>query len=462
MDKKRLLDELTQSYRQTHKKSEEFFQKAIRYEIRGGSHNLRLFDPFPFFDVHSSGSKVTDLDGNTYIDFWQGHFANILGHNPPVVIEALKDYFQKGQGLATGFPGSLQRELAELIVTTLETDKVRFTTSGTLASMYAIMIARAYTQRDLLFKVGGGWHGAQPFALKGVSVYDMGLNRIESAGLPAGIDSTIIMTKFNDIKDLEDKFSQYGEESSCLIIEPFIGAGGFIFGTHEYLTRVRELCDKYGVVLIFDEVVSGFRFHAGALQTLYNIRPDLTILGKAIGGGMPVSALAGIEELMGLCQPQAEESKRVKFEGGTFSGHPSSILAGITFIKYLQEHEDEIYPRLGRLGAKVREGMEDIFNSHGFHTRCSGDGGTIAKNSSVVGVHFLNPEIDSVSSPEITWNPEASDFEMREKIFKLSMLEEGFYIFHGYGAISAAHTDEEIQRSLDAAEKIAKKWQKYV
>jgi len=462
MDKKRLLDDLTENYRRTHKKSEEIFRKAIQYEIRGGSHNLRLFNPFPFFDAHSSGSKVTDIDGNTYIDFWQGHFANILGHNPPVIIDAMVDYFNKRQGLATGFPGSRQHELAEIITTALNTDKVRFTTSGTLASMYAIMIARAYTQRDLLFKVGGGWHGAQPFALKGVSVYDMGLNCIESAGLPAGIDSTIIMTKFNDLEDLEEKFSQYGEESSCLIIEPFIGAGGFIFGTHDYLTRIRELCDKYGVVLIFDEVVSGFRFHAGPLQTLYNIKPDLTVLGKAIGGGMPVSALAGIEELMGLCQPEAEESKRVKFEGGTFSGHPSSILAGITFIQYLQEHEDEIYPRLGQLGAKVRQGMEEIFNSHGFHVRCSGDGGAIAENSSVVGVHFLNPEIESVSSPEITWNPEASDFDLREKIFKLSMLEEGFYIFHGYGAISAAHTDEDIQLSLDAAERIAKKWQQYV
>ena len=130
--------------------------------------------------------------------------------------------------------------------------------------------------------------------MKGVSVYDKGLNRIESAGLPAGIDDTIIMTTFNDIENLEEKFSRHGEESSCLIIEPFVGAGGFIFGTHEYLTRARELCDKYGVVLIFDVVVSGYRFHAGALQTLYNIKPDLTVLGKAIGGGMPVSALAGI------------------------------------------------------------------------------------------------------------------------------------------------------------------------
>ena len=115
MDKKRLLDDLIENYRQTHKKSEEFFHKATQYEIRGGSHNLRLFDPYPFFDTHSLGSRVTDIDGNTYIDFWQGHFANVLGHNPPVIIEALLDYFNTGQGLATGFPGSLQQELAALL-----------------------------------------------------------------------------------------------------------------------------------------------------------------------------------------------------------------------------------------------------------------------------------------------------------------------------------------------------------
>ncbi|MBN1223347.1 MAG: aminotransferase class III-fold pyridoxal phosphate-dependent enzyme [Candidatus Aminicenantes bacterium] len=461
MDKESLLEDLIINYRTTHPKSEEFFRKASQFEIRGGSHNLRLFAPFPFYDVSAGGSKVTDIDGNTYVDFWQGHFGNIMGHNPPVVINALLDYIQKGQGLSTGFPGTFQKELAELICTRLQTDKIRFTTSGTLASMYAVMISRAYTQRNLLFKVGGGWHGAQPYTLKGISVYDGGLNQIESAGLPAGIDSTIIMTGFNDMEGLEENFRKYGEQSACLIVEPFIGAGGFIFGTPEYLSRARELCDKYGVVLIFDEVVSGFRFHAGAVQTLYGIKPDMTVLGKAIGGGMPVSALAGKDEFMALCRPDAEENKRVKFEGGTFCAHPASMLAGVTFIRHLIENENELYPRIGKLGAKVRREIEAIFNSHGFHVRCSGDGGDIAKNSSVVGVHFLDPRIDSVSTPEIVWNPEMSDFMMREKIFKLAMLEEGFNIFHGYGGISAAHTDEEIQSSIDAVERIAEKWKKY-
>lgn len=462
MDKEALLKDLIDHYRQTHKKSESFYQRSLQNQIGGGSHNLRLFDPFPFYDTSSSGSTVTDLDGNTYVDFWQGHFANILGHNPPVIVEALIEFLGNGQGLATGFPGCLQNELAEIILSRMQADKIRFTTSGTLATMYAIMLAKAYTQRDLLFKVGGGWHGAQPYALKGISVYDKGLNRTESAGLPEGIETSIIMTKFNDLDDLEAKFSEFGEQTACLIVEPFIGAGGFIFGSPEYIQRVRELCNFYGVVLIFDEVVSGFRFHAGPLQTLYGITPDLTVLGKAIGGGMPVSALAGKKEIMSLCGKYAKDTQKVKFEGGTFSAHPSSLKAGICFLQYLISHEDEIYPRIGRLGARVRDQIEQIFKSHGFRVRCTGDGIPVAPYSSIIGVHFLRSSIEQITSPEESWNPEISDFELREKIFKLSMLEEGFNIFHGYGTIALAHSDEEIEASLSAVERIAAKWKKYV
>jgi glutamate-1-semialdehyde 2,1-aminomutase len=462
MDKEALLNNLILNYRQTHKKSESFYQRSLQNQIGGGSHNLRLFSPFPFYDDHCSGSTVTDIDGNTYVDFWQGHFANILGHNPPIVIEALIDLFGRVQGLTTGFPGCLQYELAEIILSRMNADKIRFTTSGTLATMYAIMLAKAYTQRDFIFKVGGGWHGAQPYALKGITAYFRGLKQIESAGLPAGIDASIIMTKFNDVDDLESRFSEFGKKAACLIVEPFIGAGGFIFGLPEYIQRVRELCDYYGVILIFDEVVSGFRFHAGPLQTLYGINPDLTVLGKAIGGGMPVSALAGKEEILALSGTDAKDKQKVKFEGGTFSAHPASMQAGISFLKYLISHEEEIYPRIGRLGERVRKQVEEIFRSHGFHVRCTGDGYPVAKNSSIIGVHFLHSSLERIMSPEEAWNPEVSDSELREKIFKLSMLEEGFNIFHGYGTIAVAHTDEEIEASLEAVDRIATKWQKYV
>jgi len=461
MDKKSLLNELIKEYVLKHKKSEKFFEKASQYQIRGGSHNLRLFGPFPFYDVQCSGSKVTDVDGNTYVDFWQGHFANVLGHNPKIVIDVLLDYFQKGHGLTTGFPGECQVELAELILRQIEADKIRFTTSGTLATMYAIMLAKAFTRRGLVMKVGGGWHGAQPYALKGITVYDHGMHDLESAGLPSGIDSMIIMTRFNHIEDLEEKFRKHGEEVACFILEPFIGAGGFIFSHKEYLQRTRELTREYSSLLIFDEVISGFRFRPGGLQSLYGIKPDLTVLGKAIGGGLPLSAVAGRGDVMALCGPEARVDQKVKFDGGTFSAHPASMLAGLTYIKYLIEHESEIYPRIGRLGAKVRKEIEEIFTAYGFNVKCTGYGGSITENSSLVGVQFLREKIDCISFPEQVWNPEVCDSELREKIFKLAMLGEGFNIFHGYGGISAAHTEKEIQSSLDAVERIARKWKKY-
>lgn len=461
IDKKSLYEELEKSYFLKHKKSKKIFREASQYLIRGGSHNLRLFPPFPFYDVRSKGSRVTDADGNTYVDFWQGHFANILGHNPDVVLRGLIEYFQKGQGLETGFPGDRQKELAELILNRIHADKIRFTTSGTLASMYAVMLALAYTRRATVMKVRGGWHGSQPFALKGITVFRKGLNQIESAGLPSGIHSKILTTKFNDIEDLEEKFRRRGERIACLLIEPFIGAGGFIFGEKEYLLKARELTTKYGALLIFDEVVSGFRFHAGGVQNLYGIKPDISIFGKAIGGGMPVSAVAGKEDVMVLCGPEAEEDRRVKFEGGTFSAHPACIMAGVFYIKHLIENEKEIYPRMGRLAQKVRKEIEEIFSAFNFLVRCTGDGGKITKNSSLVGVHFLHENINRVTSPEQVWNPSICDGELREKIFKLAMLEEGFNIFHGFGALSAAHTDNEIQSSLDAVERIARKWSKF-
>lgn len=458
MDKKKLLQDLIHDYTRTHKKSEAFFQRASQFQVRGGSHNLRLFMPFPFYDVHSQGSTVTDVDGNSYVDFWQGHFGNILGHNPKFVLDTLIDYYKQGNGLSTGFPSTLQSELAELLLSRISAEKIRFSTSGTLATMYAVMLSKAKTNRDLVMKVGGGWHGSQPYALKGISLYERGLTKVESAGLPSGMDEMILITRFNDEEDLEEKFRIYGERTACLILEPFIGAGGFIFGSKKYIHKARQLSYQYDSLLIFDEVVSGFRFHAGALQNLYDVQPDLTVFGKAIGGGMPLSAVAGKDEVMALCGPDAIQEKKVKVEGGTFSAHPASMLAGLTFVKYLQDNEQDIYPRIGRFGLRVRREIENIFTTHGFHVRCTGDGNSVVKNSSIVGVHFFHDPCDRIESPEQVWNPDICDIELREKIFKLAMIQEGFNVFHGYGSISGAHSEEEIQTSLDAVERIAKKW----
>jgi len=457
---KALWAEIVEEYRKKNPKSEAFFHSVSKSQVGGGSHNLRLFSPFPFYDSHCSGSKVRDIDGNTYIDFWQGHFSNILGHNPQIIRDALIDYFQKGQGLITGFPHQFQLELAELILSRCSADKIRFTTSGTLATMYAVMLAKSFTNRSVVLKIGGGWHGAQPYTLKGISSYKNGFNKVESAGLPYELKDNIITTRFNDCQDLKDKFEKNGDRIACLIIEPFIGAGGFIFGEKEYLEKAGQLTKKYGALLIFDEVVSGFRFHAGFLQRLYGIKPDMTVLGKSIGGGMPLSAVAGRGEILSLCDTNTNSNRRVKFEGGTFSAHPSALLSGLTFLKYLIKDEGKIYPKINKMGEMVRKKIEEIFIRNGFNVKCTGVNESMGINSSIVGVHFLREKVDHLVSPDEVWNEKVCNFEMREKIFRLAMINKGFNTFHGYGAISYAHTKEEIQASLDAVECIASNWKK--
>ena len=461
MNRNQFMEKLIKDYTSKNKKSGKIFDEASRYQIRGGSHNLRLFPPFPIYADKCRGSKIWDADGNAVVDFWQGHFANILGHNPPVVTRKLHHLFQSGLGLETGYPEKNQRKLAELILSRTMAEKIRFTTSGTLASMYAVMLAKAYTRKEKVLKTGGGWHGAHPYVLKGISSYKKGLNQIESSGLPPGAGSMTLVVRFNDIEHLEAVFQSHAERIACFIIEPFIGAGGFIFASREYLKKARELTRKTGTVLIFDEVVSGFRFHAGPVQNFYGISPDLTIFGKAVGGGMPVSAVAGSRDILSLCSPEADKKDRVKFEGGTFSGHPASMAAGAAYIQHLINHESEIYPRIGRWGKRIRKTIERIFSSHGFNVKCTGDGGKTAENSSLIGVQFLRRNLDKVTTPEQVWNPEISDVELREKALKLALLEEGFNTFHGFGAVSAAHSEDEVQGALDAVERIAQKWKQW-
>ncbi len=462
MDFDRILNQEAEIYRRRRPNSEKFFKHAGRFLIGGGSHTLRLFRPFPFYDQECRGAWVKDIDGHTYIDFWQGHFGNVLGHNPPVVIEALQENLRRGQGLNTGFPGLYQEKLAGLLAERAGFEKIRFTTSGTLSSMYAIMLARSFTGRSRILKVGGGWHGSQPYALKGIKSFRLGLDHMESAGLSADAEADTIMTRFNDQEDLKEKFDRFGESIACLIVEPFIGSGGFIFGDKPYIQTARKLTDKHGALLILDEVISGFRFHAGALQSLYQVKGDLTVLGKTIGGGMPVSAVAGRSEIMELCRNGFNPQKKVKCEGGTFSAHPSAMLAGYTFIKYLIDNEKTVYSQIGRLGTMAREGIERIFHSHGFRVKCSGDNKEVVPHSSVAGVHFLKKDLKRISSPEDVWDPKINDFQARESVFKLALLNEGFNVFHGFGAVSSAHTHSHITSFLEAVERVAGRWRKFM
>jgi glutamate-1-semialdehyde 2,1-aminomutase len=453
MNRQAFWQRIVREYETRTPKSRAHFEAAIQYQVRGGSHNLRLFEPYPFYDVSCSGARVRDLDGNEYVDFWQGHYANILGHNPPEILEVLHEELGKGRGLHTGFPSSLQVELAAEVCRLTGAERVRFTTSGSLVTLYAVMLSRGFTGRNLALKVSGGWHGAQPYLLKGITAYQGGLKNRESAGLHPSCPEEIVTVRFNDCSHLEEVFQQHGERLACFILEPFIGEGGFLFVDPDYLRRARKLTSEYGVVLILDEIISGFRFHCGPLSSLYGVTPDIWALGKIMGGGMPVTALAGRADILELCNPAAGP-RRVRFEGGTFSAHPSTLLAGLTMLRHLAANAGEIYPQINALGEKVRREIPRVFERHGIYSACTGHPNAVVPGSSMAMIQFPQPG-RAVTNPEENWNDEVCDHQMREKVIRLAFVTRGFHTVHGFGSICTAHTEADVERFLEAADEIA-------
>jgi glutamate-1-semialdehyde 2,1-aminomutase len=460
-DYSRLFQELASDYAQHSPASAALHTRAQQTMIDGGSHPLRLIQPFPPRLVRAQGAYVHDADGHSILDFWQGHYANILGHNPTVITRALARALESDFGLQTGFTDELQIQVAEIICRQTQSERVRFTTSGALATMNAIMLARAFTGRELVMKVGGGWHGAQPWGLVGVNFANRAEPwRIEGQGLPNSLANEVIVTRYNHPEILRAHFNQYGNRLACFIVEPFMGAGGFMPATREYLRTARELCDHYGVVLIFDEVISGFRFRAGNLGALYGIQPDLTTLAKIIGGGMPVAAVAGRAAILQLCGRAG--GNRVRFMGGTYSAHPASLLAAKVLLTYLVEHENEIYPRLAHLGEQMRRAIEDAFRAEGIFAHCTGYPNDALDGSSFAMPQFPYDEKQALDSPDDVNDPSLCDVELRDRIFQLALLLEDVHVVHGGGAVSTAHTEQDIARLGEAVRRVARRIKKYL
>ena len=460
----KLLHLLEAKYRKKTRKSFAFYRQAQKVMVKGGSHTLRLWRPYPFIMSEAHGPYVYDVDGNSYIDYWQGHYANILGHNPKVLKKELDRFDPECGSLHTGFEGESQIRLAELLMKQIghKDYKVRFTTSGTLATMYAVMLAQAYTGRELILKIGGGWHGASPYLLKGVKFdKEKGFTQAESAGVPDEILRNILITRFNDPEDLIKIISKKGERIACFILEPFLGVGGFLAASKEYLALARSLTAKLGIVLIFDEIISGFRFCPSGVHKLYGIEPDLATFGKLIGGGHAVSAVAGRTEILDGTKHKTPLKARVLFEGGTFSAHPQYMRAGYSMLKYLVEHSSVLYPKLGRSGDILRTKIEDVFKREGIDAVCTGRANEVVRGSSLYMVNFPLKKVATPSAENI-WNPALSDIPLREELLKLALLTEGVHVVHGGGAISAAHKDSHLEETVAAYAAAARLFKKHL
>jgi glutamate-1-semialdehyde 2,1-aminomutase len=409
------------------------------------SHAVRWNEPFMVTVARCDGAAIHELGGERLIDYWQGHFANLLGHNPPHVRAALQTTLADGRGLQSGMLHDVESEFAELLVSRTGTETLRFCTSGALATFYAVLLARGFTGRRGVVKAAAGWHGSQPFTLKGVASRAGSFAHLESEGLPGSTDEDVLLCGYNDPGSLERLFDRRGSEIACVILEPWLGAGGGIGATPEFLRAARELSARHGALLVHDEIIAGFRFRAGDLSALYGIRPDLLVLGKVIGGGMPVAAVCGRRDVMVLA---SRAQRRVKFEGGTYSAHELSLVAGLAMVRHLVAHEKEIYPALASGGATLREGLERIAGDLGLPAWISGWPNDAVAGSSICHIRFGRERGGRPSRPEETSGPGAAHPTVGEDLLRATLLLEGVSVHNGLGAVSAAHTQGDLASTL--------------
>ena len=388
----------------------------------------------PRFIKRARGSKIQDEDGNSYIDYVCSWGALILGSAHPSVVGALR--VALGRGTSYGAPTRLETELADLVVSAFPSiEKLRFVNSGTEAVMSALRVARAYTKRDRILKFEGCYHGHfDGMLVKGGSGMAT-LGMPDSAGVTIGATSDTIVAPYNDLKTVDAILQEHGEEIAAVIVEPIAANMGLVPPETGYLSGLRAITRKYGVLLIFDEVVTGFRASSGGAQKLYGIKPDITCLGKIIGGGLPVGAYGGSRKVMDLVAPTGPV-----YQAGTLSGNPLAMTAGIVTLREI--NRSGFYEKLERTSARLERGL----------LKAAGDAGcevSLNRVGSMLGLFFTDVEVKDYSSAK------SSDTSAYQVVFN-SMLEHGVYLppspFETI-FVSAAHSQPDITKTIGTAER---------
>ncbi len=388
----------------------------------------------PVFIREATGAYITDIDNNTYIDYVGSWGPMILGHRHPEVIEALKTTLETGTSF--GAPTLLETEIAELIKSMVPSiDLIRMVNSGTEATMSALRLARGYTGRNLILKFEGCYHGhGDSFLIKAGSGA-LTLGTPNSPGVTSGTAQDTLLAAYNNLEEVTNLFKSYGSEIAAVILEPITGNMGVIKPTEEFIKGVRELCTKNGALLIFDEVMTGFRVSKGGAQELLGITPDLTTFGKIIGGGLPVGAYGGKKEIMEKLAPIGPV-----YQAGTLSGNPMAMAAGLTTLKRLNDDAD-FYKKLENLGNQLEVGLRKNLEKLSFP-------GVINRVGSMFTLFFSEKDEIRSFSDVMTCNT-----EIFAKYFNLS-LESGIYLApsqYEAGFVSAAHTEEDINKTLEAS-----------
>src|SRR3972149_1673226 len=420
--------------------SKKLMQKAQNLIPGGVNSPVRAFKAMggnPLFIKKAKGSKIYDADGNCFIDYVGSWGPAILGHAHPKVNAALKKAVDRGTSY--GAPTELEVTLAELVLEAFPTmDMVRFVNSGTEATMSAIRLARAYTKRDKIIKFEGCYHGHSDSLLVKAGSGAATLGVPDSTGVPADIAKNTYTAIYNDITSVEDILRNDPEGVACIIGEGVPGNMGVVLPQGAFLKALRDLCNQYGVVLILDEVMSGFRLCYGGAQKVYDVDPDITCLGKVIGGGLPVGAFGGKRKIMEMLAPSGPV-----YQAGTLSGNPLAMTAGIETLKILKGKG--VYEKLDATTKTLCDGLEQIANKRGIPVQ-------IARAGAMFTLFFNNRPVDNYEDAK------KSNLERFAKYFR-KMLELGIYLAPSQFEavfVSLAHSKSDINKTLAVAEKVFK------
>jgi glutamate-1-semialdehyde 2,1-aminomutase len=366
-DLENLKNNIINEYKNKTPTSKIHFEEAQKWLPGGGTRNVAHFFPYPFFVSKGRGCFLYDLDGNEYIDCLNSMTVNIHGHSHPEIVKAMQK--QANEGTAHAAPMEIQHQLAKIICErTPSIELMRFCNSGTEATMFAIRAARRYTGKKGIIKTEGGYHGSHDYVevniTPNLTSEEMPIATTEK-GVPDTILKDVFIVPFNDLKAAEKVIKKHHKKIAAMILEPVMGSGGGVIATKEYLHGLRELTKKYNILLIFDEIIT-FRISTGGMQKYYGVTPDLTALGKIIGGGLPVGAFGGRYDIIDQFNPT---KKDFITHSGTFSGNAMTMIAGRTAMELYDEAEVE---RLGKLGDRLREGLEKMLRELNIKGQVSG------------------------------------------------------------------------------------------
>ncbi|ABB15268.1 glutamate-1-semialdehyde 2,1-aminomutase [Carboxydothermus hydrogenoformans] len=421
-------------------RSIEAFSEAKKVIPGGVNSPVRAFKSVglnPVFIERGEGSKIYDIDGNCYIDYVGSWGPLILGHRHPKVEEALANCLKKGTSF--GAPTLLETEMAEIIVNAFPAmDMVRMVNSGTEATMSAIRLARGFTGRNKIVKFEGCYHGHADSLLIKAGSGALTLGVPTSPGVPANIANNTITAQFNDLALLEEIFAQEGNDIAAVILEPVAGNMGVVPPKPGFLEGVRELTRKYGALLIMDEVMTGFRVHWGGAQVLYNVEPDITTLGKIIGGGLPVGAYGGRREIMEMVAPAGPV-----YQAGTLSGNPLAMTAGIATLTVLKE--EGVYEQLEEKSSYLESGLKEAARAAGLKLWFNRVG-------SMLCTFFTSEEV-------VDYKTACTSDTQKFAVFFKTLLENGIYIAPSQFEamfVSLAHSKDDLDKTIEASYKAFK------